>query len=128
MGPQPDDPQEELLWAALTLREGRTHAHYRAAEEVELVPLELLAPTALWTNTDVVAIQRRFRWPNDELDSARGSLRSGGWLDRQGGLSASGRARRDALEAETKAHTDRVLEPLTDGQLEQLAAELPISH
>jgi hypothetical protein len=126
--PPPDDPHEELLWAAMTLREGRAYAHYRAAEEEELLPLELLVLTAAWQNADAVPFQRLFRWADEEVDAARESLKSGSWLDQQGGLSASGRARRDALEAKTEAQTDRVLESLTDVQLEQLAAALPISQ
>ncbi|MGC2192810.1 MAG: hypothetical protein WA751_10820 [Candidatus Dormiibacterota bacterium] len=122
------DAHQELLWAAMTLREGRAYAHYRASEAEGLEPLELLVLTAIWQGTDPLFMQRLFRWGDDQVAAARESLRVGGWLDDQAVLSAGGRARREALEAQTEAHTDRLLGTLSDRQLELLAAETPISE
>jgi hypothetical protein len=126
--PPVDDAHQELLWAAMTLREGRADAHYRAAQAEGLQPLELLVLTAIWQGTDPGLVQRLFRWGDDQVAAARESLRSGGCLDDQGVLSAGGRARREALEAQTEAHTDRLLGTLSDRHLELLAAETPISE
>jgi len=125
--PPGEDPHRALLWAAMTLREGRAYAHYQAAESQGLRPLELLVLTAIWQGTDAVPVQRLFRWGDDEVGAARESLGAGGWLTGDGALSAAGRARREAMEAETEAYSDHLLEPLSDRQLELLATTLPIS-
>jgi hypothetical protein len=125
--PPGEDPHQELLWAAMTLREARAYAHYRAAEAEGLQPLELLLLTAAWQGLEAVPMHRLFRWGDEEVASARESLRVRGWLAAEGGLSSTGRARREALEERTTAHTDLLLGSLSDRQLEQLADELPIS-
>ncbi|HVB14194.1 MAG TPA: hypothetical protein VNH38_05490 [Candidatus Dormibacteraeota bacterium] len=124
--PPGQDPHRELLWAAMTLREGRAFAHYQAATAQGLQPLELLLLTAVWQGHDGVAAQRFFRWGDDEAAAARASLRAGGWLNEQGGLSAAGRARREALESRTDDHSERLLDSLSDRQLAQLVSELPL--
>ncbi len=123
--PQFDDPHLELLRAAMTLREGRAHAHYRAAESQGLEPPELLVLSSLWRQGDLPAVLKLFRWRDQEIEDARSRLRSRGWLGERGELTADGRERRDLIEAETQSHTDRILDPLSDRELSQLVDQLP---
>ena len=125
--PPGEDPHRALLWAAMTLREGRAYAHYQSAESHGLRPLELLLLTATWQVTDNLSVQRLFRWGDDEVGAARESLGARGWLAGDGTISSSGRATREAIEAATEAYWDHLLEPLSDQHLELLAQALPIS-
>jgi hypothetical protein len=49
----------------------------------------------------------------------------GGWLDESGALTASGRARRQAIEVKTDAHTERLLAAVSDSELDKMVRDLP---
>ncbi|HEY6537916.1 MAG TPA: hypothetical protein VI138_02610, partial [Candidatus Dormibacteraeota bacterium] len=59
------DPHRQLLWAAMTIREARAHAHYRAAAAEGLAPVELLLITSLWERETAVPFQRLYRWGDE---------------------------------------------------------------
>ncbi|MGH7641506.1 MAG: helix-turn-helix domain-containing protein [Candidatus Dormibacteria bacterium] len=122
------EPHQGLLWAAMTLREGRAYAHYQAARGQDLQAVELLVVSASWRGSDGGEAQRLFRWGDDEIAASRQALRARGWFDGDGILTAKGRAGREAIENLTEAFSDRLLAPLTDEQLAQLAGELPTSE
>ena len=46
-------------------------------------------------------LQASRAWPDDDWNAAVERLRARGWLDGEGALTASGRARRDEIEART---------------------------
>ena len=116
----------QLLWAAMTLREARACAHYQAASVAGLEPLGLLMVTGAWRgNADRTSDHRFFRWQDEDVAAERSSLVRSGWLEESGELSASGRSRRQAIELQTNAHTDRLLAQLSDTELERLLQELP---
>jgi hypothetical protein len=125
--PSGSDRHRELLWAAMTLREARAYVHYQAATAEGLQPLELLLVSAIWQGSDAAPVQRLFRWGDEEVAAAQVALQAGGWLSEQGEMTPVGRSRRDAIEAQTDAHTERLLAPLSDAELEQLTVGLPIS-
>jgi hypothetical protein len=111
----------------MTLREARAFVHYQAATAEGLQPLELLLVSAIWQGSDAAPVQRLFRWGDEEVAAAQVALQAGGWLSEQGEMSQVGRSRRDAIEAQTDAYTERLLAPLSDAELEQLTVGLPIS-
>ncbi len=122
--PASGDPHQDWLQAAMVLREGRAFAHYRAASEQGLRPVELLHLSALWHGFDPLQVQRLFRWSEEDVAQARESLRARGWLDPTGGLTGEGRSRRDAIEARTDRWTEDLLSGCTDAELERLAREV----
>lgn len=116
----------QLLWAAMTLREARADAHYRAGSVEGLEPLGLLMVTSAWQGTaDRASDYRFFRWQDEDIAAEQSSLVGSGWLEESGELSASGRSRRQAIELQTNAHTDRLLAQLSDTELERMLQELP---
>lgn len=120
-----NDPHRQLLWAAMTVREGRAYAHYQAARAAGIKPLELLVLSSVWQGGDHRPPQRLFRWGDEEVAAAQRALEGGGWLEEDGLLTPSGEERRDAIEARTVAHTDHLLAHLSDRELSDLAEELP---
>ncbi|MGC1185636.1 MAG: hypothetical protein WBA31_10885, partial [Candidatus Dormiibacterota bacterium] len=121
------DPHRQLLWAAMTLRECRAYVHYQAARAAGLEPVQLLVLTASWQEDDSSPAQRLYHWRDEDVESARQDLGEGGWLDEDGLLTPAGEERRDAIEARTVAHTDRLLSHLSDLEVSELAAGLPNS-
>jgi len=116
----------QLLWAAMTLREARAYAHYRAASEQGLEPLGLLMVTRAWQETsDPTSDHRFFRWQDDAVAAEQSVLVGNDWLRESGVLTESGRSRRQSIEAETDAHTQRLLAQLSDAELDRLLEELP---
>ncbi|HVC39243.1 MAG TPA: hypothetical protein VNH20_04615 [Candidatus Dormibacteraeota bacterium] len=121
----PAGSDQELLWAAMTLRENRARAHYRGAAARGLDPLSLLVVSEIWRGRDPAPVTGFFRWGRADLEASLERLRDHGWLDPRGGLTAAGRARREALELETDDHTIRLLAPLPDRELDRLVAAVP---
>ncbi|MGH7667793.1 MAG: helix-turn-helix domain-containing protein [Candidatus Dormibacteria bacterium] len=119
------DPHSQLLWAAMTLREGRAFAHYQAARSADLDPIELLVLTATWRDGETSSLRRLFRWDDAQLEPGRAGLERRGWLNPEGSLTEVGRTERESLEAATSAHTDRLIAGLSGAELEELLAELP---
>jgi len=116
----------QLLWAAMTLREARAYAHYTAAAVEGLEPLGLLMVTSAWQGkADRTSDYRFFRWQDEDIAAEQSSLVGSGWLEEGGELSTSGRSRRQAIELQTDAHTNRLLAQLSDTELEQMLQELP---
>jgi hypothetical protein len=121
-----DGEHRQLLWAAMTLREARAYAHYQAASDQGLEPLGLLMVTRAWQGSaDRTSDHRFFRWQDEDVAAAQSQLVRSGWMEESGELSPSGRSRRQAVELKTNAHTDRLLAPLSDMELEQVLRELP---
>jgi hypothetical protein len=124
--PPEDGEHRQLLWAAMTLREARAHVHYQAASEQGLEPLGLLTVTHAWEETpDQASDHRFFRWPEEAVAAEQSALVRSGWLQESGSLTESGRSRRQAIEAETDAHSERLLAQLSDADLDRLLQELP---
>lgn len=124
--PPGEGEHRQLLWAAMTLREARAYAHYQSAAEQGLQALGLLMVTHPWQDTpDRSPDYRFFRWQDEAVAAERSALVRSGWLHQDGALTDSGRARRQAIEAETDAHTERLLTRLSDADLNQLLQELP---
>jgi hypothetical protein len=119
------DPHRDLLWAAMTVREARAHAHYQAAFAAELGPLPLLLLTGAWKGENLAKVETLFRWSDAEIEAGLAALRESGWLGEGQGLTGSGRALREEIEARTEAHTRQLLSELSDKRLEQLVEELP---
>lgn len=122
--PASGDPHQDWLQAAMLLREGRALAHYRAASERGLRPVELLLVSMLWDGSDPIQPLRLFRWSEEEQAQAQGSLEARGWLDHAKSLTDEGRLQRDAIEAQTDRWSENLLRDFSDGQLVQLAREV----
>lgn len=126
--PSGEGEHRQLLWAAMTLREARAYAHYRAASEKGLEPLGLLMVTSAWQEPPDGSVDHRFfRWQAEAVAAEQSALVRSGWLQESGALTESGRSRRLAIEAETDAHTARLLARLSEADLDQLLQELPAS-
>jgi hypothetical protein len=124
--PPGEGEHRQLLWAAMTLREARAYVHYRAASEEGLQPLGLLMVTHAWQKTpDRTSNHRFFRWQDEAVAEEQSALVRSGWLHENGSLTESGRSRREAIEAETEAHTERLLAQLSEVDLDRLLQELP---
>ncbi|MGP8249784.1 MAG: helix-turn-helix domain-containing protein [Candidatus Dormibacteria bacterium] len=124
--PPGEGQHRQLLGAAMTLREARAYAHYRAASEQGLQALGLLMVTHAWEAApDRASDHRFFRWQDTAVAAERSALVGSGWLRESGALTESGHSRRQAIEAKTDAHTERLLAQLSDVELDQLLQELP---
>jgi len=101
-GVDPPDEPHLALWCALSaLREHRGDGHVTALVAEGLDGCEV-HPLLVAAGGSTRELQQRARgWNDDEWDAAVERLAARGWLDRDGGLTALGRERRDAIEATT---------------------------
>jgi hypothetical protein len=99
--PWPDEPHLALWTAATRVREHRADGHVVALMAAGVDPCEAhvtIAATGVTTGEQL----RQHRWWSDEdWSAAVARLQERGWLDRDGLFTATGRAARVAIEAET---------------------------
>ncbi len=118
------DPHRDAIRDAMVLRENRARGHYQAAQEVGLSPLQLLVLTALWRGQSQDAIAGIFRWSEEEIQAAAGSLRERGWAAAGGGLTAAGAAAREGIEEATDSCGAQPLSRLPESRRDQVVASL----
>lgn len=98
----PDAPFAALWQLLAVLREHRGDGHVALLTASGIAPVEHLVVYAAWQEqVSRRFLQRSRLWDDRAWEEAEASLRERGWLDDQGGLTAEGRAWRDALETET---------------------------
>ncbi len=97
----PDDPVAALWQSATTLREHRGDGHVALIAGAGLDGCEVLVLFAADTSTDAGLFQQSRGWSGDEWAAAVDRLRGRGLLDRDGAVSAVGRALRETIETRT---------------------------
>ncbi|OII70042.1 MULTISPECIES: hypothetical protein [unclassified Streptomyces] len=104
--PLPDEPAHlRYWWAATLLREHRGDAHVAALLHAGLDPLEaMVTHTAAGSGVSPRWALGIRGWGRADWDAAGARLKDRGLLDAEGGLTDSGRALREEVEA----HTDRM--------------------
>jgi hypothetical protein len=99
--PWPDDPRTALWHGATVLREHRGDGHVATLVAAGLDGCEAHV-TAAASGISIKEALLPFRgWTEDEWEAAADRLRTRGWLDTDGALTARGRAERDAIELRT---------------------------
>ncbi len=97
----PDDPHLALWLALSVLREHRGDGHVAALVDEGLDGCEV-HPLLVAAGGSTRPMQQRARgWDDEQWDAAVGRLVDRRWLDRDGGLTELGRARRAVVEAAT---------------------------
>jgi hypothetical protein len=116
----PDEPMARLWRAADTLREFRGDSHTLAWASDGFDPVEIGLLSDLYWGLPPRSHVASRGWTGDDLDAGEERLRARGLLDAEG-LTAAGRAEREAIEARTDAAADRGLAVLGDDLDEVLA-------
>jgi hypothetical protein len=109
----PGDPMGDAWRLADRLREFRGDAHTAAWTSAGFDATEIGLLTELFWGLPMRTYVRTRAWSEQELDAAEERLRSRGLLDGEG-LSADGRAQREAVEAATDRQMVPTLEALGD--------------
>ena len=122
--PRSGDTHQDAILDAMVLREDRAEGHYRAAREQGLAPLQLLVLTALWRGQPQDAIGRNFKWSQEAIEAAAGSLRERGWVGTDGELTNPGIAVREEIERATDQMAERPLLALPEQRRATLVAQL----
>ena len=112
--PWPADPWGQLWHAANLLREYRGDVHQAANVAAGLTGAQMNLVTEYWVGWEPGAYAGTRGWSPEALAAADAALTEQGWIA-DGALTATGRQRRDAVEAATDAALDRVLAPIGDG-------------
>ena len=101
--PEPADPVEKVWQATTTLREHRGDGHVGSLISHGVTPVQshLLKSAAGEVDEQVLRIARA--WPDEAWDQARDELLAGGWIDRDGAVTETGRSVRDDVERATDA-------------------------
>jgi hypothetical protein len=121
--PVPDEPHLALFWAAAALREYRGDAHNIALAAAEVDGCE--AHVVMEALSLVPSDQRTYRgWDDDDWAAAQERLRSRGWLDARGRITASGRRARADIERETDRLSARPWVELGDAGCDRLGTLL----
>ena len=110
----PGDPVGDLWRAADLVREHRGDSHIAAWLAAGLDGVEIGLVTELWWGLPPRSYIRTRAWSDDQMDAALERLRSIGWVDASGGLSATGRAGREEIESATDAAERKILEAIGD--------------
>jgi len=97
----PDGPHLVLWHAQTLLREFRGDGHIAALTIEGLTGCEALVTHAAAGDVPTEVLQRSRQRSDDEWQAAVESLRRRGWLDGDGGFTALGRERRQAIESRT---------------------------
>ena len=99
--PWPDEPRLAVWHGATVMREHRGDGHVAALTAAGLHPVEAHV-TAAASGISAKEVILPFRgWTEDEWDAAADRLRSRGWLDNTGALTAVGAEARAAIELRT---------------------------
>jgi hypothetical protein len=101
--PVPTEPLRQLWWRITVLREWRGDGHVAALTVDGMDPVEVLHThiAAGGVNGDILRLTRA--WPEDRWAAAGRALADRGELDASGALTATGAARRQAVEDHTDA-------------------------
>ena len=107
-------PLGSAVHAANLLREYRGDVHQAANVAAGLTGAQMNLVTEYWVGWEHGAYAGTRGWTPEVLAAADAGLTEQGWIA-DGALTATGRQRRDAVEAATDAALDRVLAPIGDG-------------
>lgn len=119
--PSASDGAHLVLWHAQTLlREFRGDGHVAALTAEGVNGCEALAIHAGTGEIAAGALRSSRRWSHDEWDAACERLRSRGWLDAGGLLTAAGRAHREWVEDRTDVLARPAYEVLGEDACERL--------
>lgn len=101
--PEPTEPLRLLWWRLTVLREWRGDGHVAALTADGMDPVEVLHTHIAGggVNADILRVSRA--WPDDRWAAARAALVERGEMTDDGALTASGAARRQAVEDTTDA-------------------------
>jgi hypothetical protein len=115
--PWPEAPHLALWHATTLLREHRGDGHVVALTEAGLDPCEAHLTQIAARQAPLESIAPYRGWEDEDWKAAEERLRSRGWLDGDGGLTAEGTADRQAIEDTT----DRLAsQPWSDGDAPSL--------
>ncbi|MFN3219573.1 MAG: SCO6745 family protein [Acidimicrobiales bacterium] len=120
----PDDPVARLWRACEQAREHRGDSHVAVCTARGLGPVEMNVLTELWLDMPLGSYTATRGWPGEAIDAAVGSLEAREMVS-DGRPTDAGRAFRDAIEADTDALEQPVVDglgPDPDAVIEQLAA------
>lgn len=100
------DPLTRLWQATTLLREHRGDGHFAALAAADIDGCEVVV---LRCGRDLSreVLQRARGWTDEQWDAARDRLADRGWLDRDGTITAAGRATLDAVEQATNRAASR---------------------
>ncbi|HVM10823.1 MAG TPA: hypothetical protein VM345_20345 [Acidimicrobiales bacterium] len=120
--PWPDESDPHLvLWHAQTLlREFRGDAHIAAMTAEGVGGCEALVIHAATGEVPASVLRSSRSWSRDEWDACVEALRSRGWLDGDGGLTADGRSHRERVEALTDERSTYAYEAIGDDGCDRL--------
>ena len=112
--PWPEDPIGRLWRACELIREHRGDSHVAACVVRGLGPVEMNVLTELWVGMPLGSYTATRGWSAEQIAAAADSLTRHGSLDDGGGLTATGRAVRDDIEAVTDAMEQPIVDALGD--------------
>ena len=99
--PLPDEPHLALWHSVTLLREHRGDGHVAALVAHDVAPCAAHALRIAATNATVESIEPYRGWDADDWAVTGDDLRTRGWLDADGTITAAGRAVHDGVEAAT---------------------------
>jgi hypothetical protein len=116
----PDEPLAAMWRMGDMLREFRGDSHTASWISAGFDATEIGMLSELYWGLPLRSYSRTRAWSNDDFDAAEDRLRSRGLLEGEG-MSAAGRAAREAVETATDAQMQPVLDVLGD-DLDELCA------
>jgi hypothetical protein len=122
--PWPEEPHLVLWHACTLLREHRGDGHVAALTAAGLDGVEAHVTIAAAGGIPRETLQANRKWSDEDWAAAEDRLRSRGWLDAGGSLTAAGRAGRAEVEARTDTLAEEPWRVLGPERTERLLALL----
>ncbi|MEU8955141.1 hypothetical protein AB0C93_12640 [Streptomyces sp. NPDC048518] len=118
------DPVERLWHLATCVREFRGDAHVAVLADHGLDARESLVLAAATDRVDPAAIRQDRGWSEEEWAVSVDRMRAAGLLDASGRVTESGVTERELIEDDTDRLAERLLRPLSKGEVDELLAAL----
>lgn len=117
---RPEQPHVRLWQALTTLREHRGDGHVAVLVSHGIGPVAAMVLKAAAGEGDGAALRESRKWDEATWQDTQAQLRSRGWLDEQGRLTAAGVAEHASVERETDAAAARPWQVLGNDATERL--------
>ncbi|MET7358120.1 hypothetical protein ABZS76_06675 [Streptomyces sp. NPDC005562] len=118
------DPVERLWQLATCIREFRGDAHVAVLADHGLDARESLVLAAATDRVDPAAIRQDRGWNEEEWAESVDRMCAAGLLDASGRVTESGVTERELIEDDTDRLAERLLRPLSKGEVDELLAAL----